>query len=184
MVRIPEFFSGKVKYILNDKSMNMVARNAIFMLVLVLIPNLTAGVECAIHMWYSACIRGSHFNLINKYVRPAVEEATTEAKASKDKQKAFTKRFEHDGRVIEISLTATEWKRLLDFFPKDVSDPEFLKAIAKRNEVTLDPAYDDERDRFLMRNERHRRLSLQQYWEHGIVYPFGQDLNTFEILNS
>lgn len=53
---LPERFSNRVIVDINDQDIDIVARNAIFLLVFHTSPHDKHAVDCVLHLWYSALI--------------------------------------------------------------------------------------------------------------------------------
>lgn len=57
IAQIPSSYNQPVDVTINDRDLDIVARNAIMLLIALVVDNIDEAVDCMIHIWYSALIR-------------------------------------------------------------------------------------------------------------------------------
>jgi len=67
-------YNNKVEVTLNDRELDIVARNAIMLVLLIAVEDTAAAVDCVLHVWYSAHITKAHIELLDTTVRPLIQE--------------------------------------------------------------------------------------------------------------
>jgi hypothetical protein len=70
---LPSGYNHNIEIVINDRDLEIVARNSIFFLLAMVIEDVDEAAECMIHVWYSSHIRESDLNIFQHRIRPLVE---------------------------------------------------------------------------------------------------------------
>ncbi|KAL4922141.1 hypothetical protein BDW62DRAFT_217950 [Aspergillus aurantiobrunneus] len=179
--RIPPEYGDTLEITVNDRDFDIVGRNVILLLIALSIEDKDEAIDCMIHLWYSALVRESDLQLIQRRIRTRIQNVCKTIENNKlDGPAAKTWRF--GDRSLRLVLEAPSWNRLLSFF--DV--PTGLKAERAqeiRRAVTLAEAREDYYDRFLYCQSPAHRLAHQKFREEGLLLPFGLSSHEFCVPN-
>lgn len=181
IAQTPDGYKHAVEVTINDHDLDVVARNVIILLVALVTVDVDQAAECIIHIWYSALLRDSDVDIIEKQVRPMIEAVChkTEGKPGSNLL-AKTWTFEH--RSLRLVLQKRAWDALLCF----VDCRRGLKADeahAIRKAVTLAEDRKDYRDRNLSFQRNFHRVALTRFREDGLLLPFGTPRADFKHPN-
>jgi hypothetical protein len=166
---------------MNDRDLDIVARNAIMLLIALVVDNIDEAVDCMIHVWYSALIRKSDLNILQQRIRPLIESVCDKIK-SKPPGNRLGKTWTFGQRSLRLVLEKSSWDSLLLF----MNIPEGLtaeRANQIRTAVTLAESRKDYRDRNLLFQSRSRRIAKTRFWGDGLLLPFGSRRDDFRELN-
>jgi hypothetical protein len=178
---LPTEFTGRIDAYVNDKDLDVVARNIILILVALSVDNEDEAVGCMIHTWYSASIRSSDMAILKNSIRPLIEGVVRKIsnKTSEVPQRK-TWTFGHNTCVVE--LIKTSWIRLLRYL-ENVEDLTTDRAQSIRSRITLAPGRVDFRDRRMLTLTPAHRLCMQQFREDGLLLPFSASRLAFNVPN-
>ncbi|KAK4039008.1 hypothetical protein C8A01DRAFT_47462 [Parachaetomium inaequale] len=181
IAQIPSSYSGSLEVTMNDKDLDVVARNAIMLLVALLVDNIDEAVDCILHVWYSALIRKSDLDILQQRIRPLIESVCGKIKG-KTPSSLLGKTWEFGQRSLRLVLEKSSWDRLLSFIdiPNDLT---LERARQIRTAVTAAESRKDYRDRHLLNQSPSRRIAKKRYWEDGLLLPFGSRRNDFQEPN-
>lgn len=171
IAQLPGSYNQTVNVIMNDRDLDIVARNAIMLLVGLVIDDEDDAVDCMIHIWYLALIRMSDLNILQKQIRPLIESVCEKAK-NKAPNSLLGKTWSFKQRSLRLVLKKSAWDSLLCF--TDI--PEGLtaeRANEIRTAVTLAESRKDYRERRLFFQPPPRRIAMQRFREDGLLLPFG-----------
>ncbi|KAE9365085.1 hypothetical protein N431DRAFT_473171 [Stipitochalara longipes BDJ] len=73
LAQLPQSYAGQCEAVINDRDVDIVARNAIMLLTAISCPTDIAS-EAMLHMWYSAFITSDIFKLLQEKVKPLIDE--------------------------------------------------------------------------------------------------------------
>jgi hypothetical protein len=167
---------------MNDKDLDVVARNAIMLFVALVVENIDEAVDCIIHVWYSALIRKSDLDILQQRIRPLLEGVSQEIKGI-PASTILGKTWVFGQRTLRLMLEKSSWDRLLSF----VDIPEGLtadRARQIRTAVTAAGSRKDYRDRhLLLQPAPSRRIAKKRFWEDGLLLPFGARRDDFQEPN-
>jgi hypothetical protein len=166
---------------MNDRDLDIVARNAIMLLIALVVDNIDEAVDCMIHVWYSALIRKSDLNILQQRIRPLIESVCDKIK-SKAPGSRLGKTWTFGQRSLRLVLEKSSWDSLLLF----MNVPEGLTAERSnqiRTAVTLAESRKDYRDRNLLFQSRSRRIAKNRFWGDGLLLPFGSRRDDFREPN-
>ncbi|KAH9842165.1 hypothetical protein Tdes44962_MAKER01543 [Teratosphaeria destructans] len=178
---LPPEYDKPLSFVLNDSESQVVARNVILLLLCLTTTDTAETVDCMLHMWYSACIKQSHLDLLQKRIRPVLQEICNEVTAQENKK--IVDRVCHFGQCsLRLVLTKEQWLGILAHcdVPDDLTA---IKARKIRSAVTMAPSRQDFRDRALLLKPPKHRLSSHRFREHGILVPFGHSHAPFTVPN-
>ncbi|PKK48400.1 hypothetical protein CI102_8134 [Trichoderma harzianum] len=158
IAQVPDGYTKPIEVTINDNDLDVVARNAIILLIALVSDNADEAVDCIIHVWYSALIRKSDLDMLQ--------------------QKTW--RFEKGS--LRLVLPKSFWDRLLAY----VSIPEGLtadQASCIRTAVTLARSKRDYLDLHLIFQSPSRRVAKQRFRQDGLLLPFGAPRHEFQEPN-
>ncbi|KAJ4319355.1 hypothetical protein N0V94_003945 [Neodidymelliopsis sp. IMI 364377] len=145
---------GRCTVVINDKDFDIVARNAI-MLLIALYYEAKAAVPMIIHVWYSALLPLQMLQALQSDILPLIKDTcskiTNKARASLQ-AKTFTIR----GRTLRLVLKKEEWTRLVTFFQ------------------------DHYRERAMLHWPPTLRVGEIYFRESGILLPYGCSVVAFD----
>ena len=167
----PSSYNQPVDVTINDRNLDIVVRNAIMLLIALVVDNIDEAVDCMIHIWYSALIRKSDLNILQQRIRRLIESVCKKIK-SKAPSSRLGKTWIFGQRSLRLVLEKSSWDSLL--FSMNI--PQGLTAERTnqiRTVVTLAESRKDYRDRHLLFQSPSRRIAKNQFWEDGLLLPFG-----------
>ncbi|KAL2293460.1 hypothetical protein FJTKL_05361 [Diaporthe vaccinii] len=181
LARLPNSYNQTVEVTVNDRDLDVVARDIILLLIALVIDDIDKAIDCIIHLWYSALVRESDLDIIQKKIRPIVEDVChkIEGKAADSLQ---AKTWIFGQRSLRLVLQKSAWDALLTFF----DNPDGLtaeRANLIRKAVTLAEDRKDYRDRHLLFQAHTHRVALTRFREDGLLLPFGTPRGEFNRPN-
>lgn len=156
---------------MNDRDLDIVARNAIMLLIALVVDNIDEAIDCILHVWYSALIRRSDLNLLQERIRPLIESVCEKIK-DKVPGGLLGKTWTFGQRSLRLVLGKSSWDSLLLY----MNIPEGLtaeRANQVRTAVTLAERRKDYRHRYLLLQTPSNRIASNRFWEDGLLLPFG-----------
>jgi hypothetical protein len=179
--QLPKGHDKPVSITINDLDFDIVARNVIMLLVALTAEDQDEAIDCIIHIWYSAFIRKSDLEIIQRRVRPLIANICEEQK-DKPADHSIVTTWKFGRWSLKLDLQKSAWDNLLLF----TEVPEGLAA-KKENEIrtatTLAESRKDYRDRHFLFLSPSRRVAAQHFREDGILQPFGSQLDEFSEPN-
>ncbi|TLS24977.1 hypothetical protein PpBr36_06924 [Pyricularia pennisetigena] len=171
IAQIPAGYCHTVDITLNDLDLDIVARNVIMLLIALVVDNADEAVDCIIHVWYSALIRKHHLEILQKKIRPLIEDVCK--KIEKKKPESIQGKTWRFGRhSLRLVLVQSAWIRLLSYLDVPLGmDNKGANRI--RRAVTLAESRKDYRHRNLLLDTPSHRVAKHRFWEDGILLPFG-----------
>jgi hypothetical protein len=171
IAQIPSSYNQSVDVTMNDRDLDTTARNAIMLLIALVVENIDEAVDCIIHVWYSALIRKSDLNILQQRIRPLIESVCEKIK-SKAPSDRLGKTWKFGQRSLRLVLEKTSWDGVLF----SINIPEGLtveRANQMRTAVTLADSRKDYRDRHLLFQSPSRRIAKNRFWGDGLLLAFG-----------
>ncbi|KAK4237717.1 hypothetical protein C8A03DRAFT_44438 [Achaetomium macrosporum] len=163
IAQLPNSYSGSVEVTMNDRDLDVVARNVIALLIALVVDNIEEAVDCIIHVWYSALIRKSDLDILQQRIHPLIKSVCEKTK----------------GKPPSSLLAKSSWDRLLSF--TDVPAGLTVERAQRiRTAVTLAESRKDYRDRHLLFQSSSHRIAKKRFWEDGLLLPFGSRRNDFQ----
>lgn len=146
---LPSTYHGSLECFMNDKDLDIVARNAIMLLAAIALSPEDAA-ETIIHLWYSAMIPSRVLERVQVHILPLIQEVCTKIQ---DTQGAnpLGNTWAFGKASLRLVLKKEQWYRLRSYFevPKGLSSDH---ADAIRAAIMLAPERVDQRERQLFSN--------------------------------
>ncbi|KAF4594736.1 hypothetical protein GQ602_000349 [Ophiocordyceps camponoti-floridani] len=192
LAHLPDTIDQKVLFVINDKDSDVVARNAILLLLAFdaarspgddEAASVSATVEAIIHLWYSAFIPQRVLTRLQQSVGPLINEMCYSI-ATQPADHIFRKSWEaSDGACLSLSLQQKTWFRLRRFLnvPAGITKE---KATRIRDAVTSAPERADYRDRWHYNEATpFGRIAKERFRQDGLLLPYGHPRLGFDIPN-
>jgi len=166
---------------MNDRDLDIVARNAIMLILLLAVEDTEAAIDCVLHIWYSAQISEVHLALLSTTVQPLIKDICTKISQRPD-SKLQGKTWSFSNRRLRLVLTKQAWNSVLSYLdpPAGLTSQQ---ANSIRLAVTMAPERKDYLERYLFAHPPARRLGTLRYRQDGILLPFGHSRNAHSIPN-
>ena len=180
LVGLPETYAGHCEIVINDRDSDIVARNAILLLI-ALHFSPEAATPMMLHMWYSALVPAQMLRSIRDNILPLIQEVCNKIEA-KPAQSMLSKTWTYGTRSLRLVLTKEQWNHLLLYFEV----PEGLSAAQAqliRASTTLAPERKDYLERALLQQPPTWRVCTMKFRKDGILLPFGSSRQEFESPN-
>ncbi|KAM0347291.1 hypothetical protein ACHAPU_004810 [Fusarium lateritium] len=181
IVELPESFDQVINLTINDRDLDVVARNAIILLIALTVEDQDEAIDCIIHIWYSAHIRQSDLDLLQKCVRPLIEKVCVDKK-NQPPTKQIEANWIFGTCSVRLQLQKEAWDKVL-LFTEARKGLTVGKADRIRRKNTLAKSRQDYRDRHMIFLSSSRRVAEQQFREDGILLPFSCQRAEFNIPN-
>lgn len=181
MAQLPASCDQPIKITMNDRDLDIVARNAIMLLVAFTADSQNEAIDCMIHIWYSAFIRKYDLDILQQRIRPLIEKVCDKIK-DKPANSALGKTWTFGQRSLRLVLEKSTWDSLLSF----IEVPEGLtieKANEIRTAVTLAESRVDYRDRHFLFLSSSHRVARHRFRQDGLLLPFGAPRSEFQQPN-
>ncbi|TLD18871.1 extracellular exo-polygalacturonase [Venturia nashicola] len=181
VAEVPDAYNKALTLTLNDRDLDIVARNTIMLILLLAVEDTATAVDCVLHVWYSAQIEKSHMELLNSAVRPLIEDMCHKI-AEKSENILLAKTWSWGTKSIRLVLSKKAWEATLSYF----SLPTALtsqRAHDLRTAITLAPQRKDHVDRHLFSQTPTQRLCFMKYRRDGILLPFGSSRQSYNVPN-
>ncbi|KAB8302796.1 hypothetical protein EYC80_006141 [Monilinia laxa] len=180
LVGLPITYTGKCEVVINDKDFDIVARNAILLLIALVFDPMQAA-DIMIHIWYSAFIPEPVLHKIQEQVLPLIEDVCSKVRCRPEKS-LQSKTWVFGTRSLSLILSKASWDLLPAFFrvPDGWSASQAQKLMT---ETTLSPLRRDYIDRALYTCPPAWRVCATKFRTDGILLPFGQSRKDFNIPN-
>ncbi|KAK5122415.1 hypothetical protein LTR85_003999 [Meristemomyces frigidus] len=156
---------------INDRDFDIVARNAIILLIALTIEDISQAVECMIHVRWT----WMDMDVLRDRIRPLIEDVCTKV-AGKTSGTMLGKTWTFGKASLRLVLTKEQWPALLAYFetPEDLS-PERAQRI--RTNVTLADSRRDYRERRMIGQVPAHRVCHNRFRDDGILLLFGHHRN-------
>ncbi|KAI1736358.1 hypothetical protein F4680DRAFT_461244 [Xylaria scruposa] len=181
VVNLPQSYRSPLSIIVNDYEIDIVARNLIFLLIMLVEDDPSVAAEFMLHVWYSALITELCYDLLQKKLKPIVEDVCNKI-AGKPCKNLFGKTWDFRGNSLRLVLTQEAWMKLLSYF--DVPGGMTKEtAHTIRQAVVNAPSRVDYVDRAILVQSPSMALGMIKYRNEGVLIPFGQPREAFIIPN-
>lgn len=192
IAHLPLESNQRINITINDREFDVVARNAILLLLSLTAKgdtNASEGsmfstdAEALIHMWYSASIPLRVLSSLQTRVKPLIMEVCQKI-CHKSPETISGKTWEFPaGQSFRLVLKTKYWLQLVEFL--DTSDDLTSERASKfRMAVTLAPDRADYRDRWYFKDASpFMRVAKQRFREDGLLLPFGHPRTVFCVPN-
>lgn len=178
---LPPSYQGPLTVMINDREMDIVARNAIFLLIFFIEEDPFVATEHVLHIWYSALITEACHKLLVDKLQPLVERVYDEVENRSDTS-LLGKTWRFGESSLRLVLTRANWLALASYFDVPMGlTRENAQQI--RREVLSDPNRADDADRLMYNMTPPRRLGTRRFRDDGLLLPFGQPRKPYTIPN-
>ena len=180
LVGLPETYAGHCQLVVNDKDSDIVARNAILLLVALHFSPETAA-PMMLHLWYSALIPAQMLRSLQENILPLIQEVCNKIQA-KPAQSLLSKTWTYGTRSLRLVLTKEQWDHLPPYFevPDGLSAPQ---AQVIRASTTMAPERKDYLERALLTQPPTWRVCTMKFRKDGILLPFGSSRQELDSPN-
>ncbi|KAK1624557.1 hypothetical protein BDP81DRAFT_437802 [Colletotrichum phormii] len=181
IAQLPDSYTQPVEVTINDRNLDIVARNVIMLLISLVVDDVDIAADCIIHVWYSALLRKSDLDIMQHRIRPVLEEVCHKLKG-KGSDNLQAKNWTFGQRSLRLVLKKSVWDDLLSFTgtPKGLTAN---RAHEIRKAVTLAEGRKDYRERHLLVQSLSHRIALTRFREDGLLLPFGNARDAFRHPN-
>lgn len=151
------------------------------LLIALVVKDMDKAAECIIHIWYSALIRQSDFDILQQQIRPMIESVCQKTEG-KPGGSLLSKTWSFDNRSLKLVLQKSVWDALLTFIDNR-NGLTAEKAHEVRKAITLAEERKDFRDRHLSFQSDFHRVALTRFRQDGLLLPFGTPRDDFKHPN-
>ncbi|PYI11901.1 hypothetical protein BO78DRAFT_440822 [Aspergillus sclerotiicarbonarius CBS 121057] len=181
IAQLPSSYSQPLEITVNDLDFDVVARNIVLLLLSLAVEEADEAVDCIIHLWYSAFVRESDIDILQRRVRPLIEDVCGKIKG-KTAESLFAKTWKFGQRSLRVVLKKSSWSRLLHFMEVPASlTVERARMIRAAN--TLAESRQDYRDRHMCCLSPSHRIAFNKFRHDGLLLPFGYPRHEFQVPN-
>ncbi|KAF2800286.1 hypothetical protein K505DRAFT_382762 [Melanomma pulvis-pyrius CBS 109.77] len=178
---LPDGYTGQCSVVMNDIDFDIVARNAIFLLIAFHLKPEDAT-PAIIHLWYSAFLPPSILAMLQEKILPLIDDVCTKIANKSDNVplgKIWTLEL---GQSLRVVFTKAEWNRLKAFLtvPSDMSVNEvnIIRLTQMRN-----PTRTDYRQKAAYNQWPAFRTCNEKFRRECILLPFGTSRKEFTSPN-
>ncbi|KAL2815217.1 hypothetical protein BDW59DRAFT_166890 [Aspergillus cavernicola] len=176
IARLPDTYQKALKITINDCQISLVARNLILLLIALTVEDAGEAIDCMIHYWYSAFLRRSHLDILQKRIRPHICQFLNNPTLTPD-----TNTIMKYDCGLQISVKCAFWDKLL--FHIDETDVTPEDARQTRISHTLSKERIDHQDWIMNCLSPSHRVARNKFLEDGLLLPFGSPRDEFCIPN-
>ena len=180
LVGLPETYAGHCEVVVNDRDLDIVARNAILLLIALHFSPETAA-PMMLHLWYSALIPAQMLRSLQDNILPLIQEVCNKIQA-KPAQSLLSKTWTYGTRSLRLVLTKEQWDHLLPYFevPDGLSaaQAQIIRAL-----TTLAPERKDYLERALLTQPPAWRVCTMKFRKDGVLLPFGSSRQELDSPN-
>lgn len=180
VAELTALFSGKCDVVINDRDIDIVARNALFLLIALQFESEIA-VPFMIHLWYSALIPEEMFRSLQESILPLLEDVCSKIR-DKPPNSLQSKIWKYGARSLRLVLQKQQW----DFLPSYLRLPSELsteQAQGVRTSTMLAPTRRDYVNRALYTCPPMHRVGMMKFRKEGVMLPFGSPSAEFNTPN-
>lgn len=167
--------------VLNDRDTDLVARNAILLLICFVEQNPLVAAEYAIHLWYSVFITEPCNNFLQHKLRPMVADVCKKI-VQKPSSALLGKIWSFGNSSLRLVLTRDIWFSLLLYFDIPLGMTKEVAQLVRQRVVSA-PERIDYLHRKLCLQSPPGRLSMTKFRNEGILLPFSQSRRNFTAVN-
>ncbi|QSZ28709.1 hypothetical protein DSL72_003209 [Monilinia vaccinii-corymbosi] len=177
---IPTTYAGNCEVVINDREFEVVARNAILLLIALAFDPIEAA-DIMIHIWYSAFIPESVLHKVQERVLPLIEDVCRKIRG-RPEQSLQSKSWLFGTRTLSLILSKASWD-LLSAFLKVPDGLSASKAREVMDQTPFPPTMRDCFDRYLYSRSPAWRVCATKLRTDGMLLPFGQSRKDFNTPN-
>lgn len=157
------------------------ARNIILLLITLVFNTVDEAVDCIIHLWYSALVRGSDIDILESRVRPLIEDVCKKVE-NNALESLLAKTWAFGLRSLRVVLTKSSWDHFLSF-TKKTDSLTAEKALKIRATNALAGSRKVYRDRYMCCLSPLQRIAFNKSRQDGLLLPFGFPRHEFKEPN-
>ncbi|KAI2768200.1 hypothetical protein F4815DRAFT_498186 [Daldinia loculata] len=174
-------YSGPLSIVLNDREMDIVARNAIFLLIFLVEDDPIIAAEHVLHIWYSALITEPCQSLLQDKLRPMVKSVCDKI-MDKPGSSLLAKTWLFGNASLRLVLSRDKWFSFLSYFdvPQGLTKDTAQRV---RQAVMLAPERVDYVHRVMCLKTPPQRLGMFKFRSDGILLPFSHTREEFTVPN-
>lgn len=178
---LPVSYAGRLAIVVNDQEFDIAARNAIFLIIALVVEDPPLAADTIIHLWYSAFITKKHTDLLTTKVHPLISSVCQKIKA-KSETSMQSKLFKFGDRSLRVILKKSKWDTLL----LRISTPKNLSK-AQAHQIRTSSIF-----RLENKDNMHCRLFSQQpahrvcedsFRKDGVFLPMGWSRENYVVPN-
>ncbi|KAI6080278.1 hypothetical protein F4821DRAFT_273945 [Hypoxylon rubiginosum] len=181
IANLPPTYHGPLNVTINDREIDIVARNVIFLLAFFVEEDSITASEHVLHIWYSALLTEPCSSLLYRKLKPFIEDICIKI-AKKPASTLLGKTWRFGESSLRLVLTRDSWFSLFRYFdvPQGLSRET---AQYVRQGVVSAPKRIDYVDRQMCMMSPSARLGMAKFRQDGILLPFGQPRGAFTTPN-
>lgn len=169
---LPSNYSGNLKVLINDRTLPIVCRNIILLLIFGTISDEVLAADIALHFWYSAFIPAEHHVRISAIISSLLQDIGNGVASFLSLGPRSTLSF----AVPEHAVMYIAHYAMPSFSLREIQD-EYAR-------VRNAPSRQDYRDRMYAKLKPSHRVAFQEYRRSGLVLPFGAMNTHFNTPNT
>jgi len=179
--RLPEQYTGKCTFVMNDFDLDIVARNIILLMIAQQFP-IKEAVPAMIHLWYSARLPTTILETIQTKLLPMIEDVCNKV-AKKPNNIPLGKTFKLEGgQSLRVVLTKPDWNRFKAYFTLHKGLTPKMAELFRRKAV-YDPARRDYHHKGFYTYWPALRVCADKFRQDGILLPYGASRKDFVAWN-
>lgn len=178
---LPLGYRGPITLVLNDRDIDIVARNVIFLLVFFVEENAAVAAEHVVHIWYSALIPETCSDMLHDKLKPLVQDVCDKI-AHKPGSALLGKTWKFGDSSLRVVLTRDNWFSLLPYFDIPQGLSQNTAQQVRRGVMSAEERVDYV-DRALYMCSPPARLAMAKFRNNGILLPFGKLHDGFTVPN-
>jgi hypothetical protein len=171
IANLPDEYERTLNVALNEWDIDITVRNVIILLIALTVKNTEMAADCMLHVWYSAQLRKSHFGILQKAVRPIIDETCSKLNGQSDTALLGTT-WNFGTRSLRVSLTKHDWYLVRDRLRVPAGLTSQM-ARENRARVTLAETRADHRERQQFKLPATSHMGMIKFLEDGVLVPFG-----------
>lgn len=180
LTTLPVSYAGECEVTINDRDLDVVARNVIMLLTAFhFSPN--EAVPMMLHLWYSAFIPKQMLQSLQDNILPLIQDVCQGIRERRaDNLQSKTWNFGQSS--LRLVLKKSAWDSLPSYFqaPDGLSKAEAQEIMVA---TTLAPSRIDNLHRSLYELPPHWRLCTTKFRNDGVLLPFGHSREEFDTPN-
>ncbi|KAL9095922.1 MAG: hypothetical protein Q9165_001920 [Trypethelium subeluteriae] len=179
---LPHEYDGLLECFLNDRDLDVVARNAI-MLLLAIFGDPHNACDMILHIWYSASITSEMLGELRQKILPLIEDVLAKIEDRSDQSdqsdhQLFSRIFKVGSCSVRLVLSREAWQSMPAYL---LGAPELDASNAKmaRTSIMSAPSRKEYWERTLFNCPPAWRLGAEHQRTNGVLLPFAASRSTF-----
>ncbi|PYI28678.1 hypothetical protein BP00DRAFT_480748 [Aspergillus indologenus CBS 114.80] len=174
---LPSTYTGSLDITINDRDEDVVIRNAILLLIALVVDDPNEAIDCIIHLWYSALVRESDIRVLSDRIRPLIQDVCN-TRIDHGPSVPLSKTWTFGPCSLSITLARAVWSRLLSYcnIPSDLTAASAQKI---RTEQVFGASEKDLHEEHMIFLSPRQRLAYHKFRQDGLLLPFGHPRDDF-----